>query len=199
MYLCIAFNKTLQHLLPMSDIQVYIKMPSYLRQWFIHLHGGEEPVVLRQGSVESKIIKLAQSKPPANYYPMLKQADEVAVCLPYSKAHDPRIFFYISPTGKKAFLEQVKNAFDVDCWNFLHDFGHIAVQQKTLIYLYMEQRGIHEDGSCWDSIAKVYQRLRKTYQTTESKRRTRLQEKGGCPSKSEEKVDLEETEMAVNL
>ena len=183
----------------MSDIQVYIKMPSYLRQWFIHRHGGVEPVVLRQGSVESKIIKLAQSRPPAGYFPTLKQVDEVAVCLPYSKAHDPRTYNYISPLGKKALLEQVKHAFDVDCWSFLHDFGHIAIQQKTLIYLYMEQRGIHEDGSCWDSIAKVYQRLRKTYQTTESKRRTRLQEKGGCPSKSEEKVDLEETEMAVNL
>lgn len=170
MYLCTAF----QLLFPMSDFQVYIKMPSYLRQWFIHRHGGVEPVVLRQGSMESKIIKLAQCKPPVGYYPTLKQADEVAICIPYSKAHDPRYYNYISPLGKKALLEQVKNAFDVDCWSFLHDFGKVAIQQKTLIYLYMEQRGIHEDGSCWDSIAKIYQRMRRAYYVNEFRRKEKV-------------------------
>ena len=161
------------NLFPMSDFLVYIKMPSYLRQWFIHRHNGEEPVVLRQGSIESKIVKLAQMKPPTGFVPTPQAEDEVAVCLPYSKSHDPRIFNYISPTGKRALLEQVKNAFAVDCWNFLHDFGLIGHQQKELIYLYMEQRGIKEDGTCWDSIAKVYQRLRNVYLDTESKRRAR--------------------------
>ena len=171
MYLCGVFQPPF---IAMSDFQVYIKMPSYLRQWFIHRHGGVEPVVLRQGSMESKIIKLAQCKPPVGYYPTLKQADEVAICIPYSKAHDPRYYNYISPLGKKALLEQVKNAFDVDCWSFLHDFGKVAIQQKTLIYLYMEQRGIHEDGSCWDSIAKIYQRMRRAYYVNEFRRKEKV-------------------------
>ena len=66
----------------MSEYCIYLKMPSYLRQWFIHRHGGN---------------------------------------------------------------------------------------------LFMEQRGIHEDGTCWDAIAKIYQRLRKNYLTNISKKSSRLQ------------------------
>lgn len=57
----------------MSDYLVYIKMPSYLRQWFVHRHSGSEPVVLRQGSIESKLIKLAQSRQPDDFFPPLQR------------------------------------------------------------------------------------------------------------------------------
>lgn len=157
----------------MSNYLVYIKMPSYLRQWFIHRHSGSEPVVLRQGCIETKILRLAQSTWPQGQIPAQKQEGEVAVCIPYYKARDPRTYNYIVPSGKKALLEQIKNDFAVDCWTFLHDFGKIGQQQKQLIYLFMEQRGIKEDGSCWDSIAKTYQRLRKNYLTNESRRRAK--------------------------
>lgn len=153
----------------MSDYQIYIKMPSYLRQWFIHRHGGSEPVRLKNGSIESKIIKLAIVKQPESAIPQHKQEGEVAICIPYSAIRDPRIYNYITETGKKAILENVKNAFDVDCWTYLHDFGNIGRQQKDLIFLFMEQRDIKEDGTCWDAIAKTYQRLRKNYLSTKSR------------------------------
>ena len=146
-------------------------MPSYLRQWFVHRHSGSEPVRLHNGSVESKLIKLALIKAPEFIFPHKQQEDEVAICIPYSKQRDPRTYNHISDTAKRALLENIKNAFAVDCWTFLHDFGSIGKQQKDLIYLYMEQRGIKEDGSCWDAIAKVYQRLRKNYLTNECKRK----------------------------
>ena len=157
----------------MSDYHIYIKLPSYLRQWFVHRHSGTEPVRLLNGSIESKLLKLALVKPPSTLLPHRQQADEVAVCIPYSKSRDPRTYNHITETGKRALLENIKNAFDVDCWTFLHDFGHIGRQQKDLIYLFMEQRGIQEDGTCWDSIAKIYQRLRKNYLTNECKRKNR--------------------------
>ena len=155
----------------MSDYLLYVKMPSYLRQWFVHRHSGSEPVRLHNGSVESKLIKLALIKAPEFIFPHKQQGDEVAICIPYSKQRDPRTYNHISDTAKRALLENIKNAFAVDCWTFLHDFGSIGKQQKDLIYLYMEQRGIKEDGSCWDAIAKVYQRLRKNYLTNECKRK----------------------------
>ncbi len=155
----------------MSDYLLYVKMPSYLRQWFVHRHSGSEPVRLHNGSVESKLIKLALIKAPEFIFPHKQQEDEVAICIPYSKQRDPRTYNHISDTAKRALLENIKNAFAVDCWTFLHDFGSIGKQQKDLIYLYMEQRGIKEDGSCWDAIAKVYQRLRKNYLTNECKKK----------------------------
>ena len=152
-------------------------MPSYLRQWFIHRHGGSEPVKLIKGSIESKLLKIALVKQPENVVIRTKMPDEVAVCIPYSKARDPRTYNFITKTGKRALIANVKNSFDVDCWNFLHDFGAITMQQKDLIYLYMEQHGIIEDGSCWDSIAKNYQRLRKNYLTRECKHRKKATRK----------------------
>ena len=43
----------------MSEYCVYLKMPSYLRQWFIHRHGGNNPVNLIRGSIESKLLQRA--------------------------------------------------------------------------------------------------------------------------------------------
>ena len=161
----------------MSEYCVYLKMPSYLRQWFVHRHGGSDPVNLIRGSVESKLLQRATVPQPPNTLPHRQAEGEVAVCIPYSKSHDPRTYNYITETGKRALISRIKDDFDLDVWDFLHDFGKVGTQQKDLIFLFMEQRGIHEDGSCWDAIAKIYQRLRKNYLTNISKKSSRLQKR----------------------
>ena len=159
----------------MSNYCIYLKMPSYLRQWFIHRHGGSDPVQLIRGSIESKLLQRATVKMPENILPPRQQEGEVAINIPYSKSHDPRIYNYITETGKRALIQRIKEDFDIDVWEYLHDFGKVGAQQKDLIYLFMEQRGIKEDGTCWDAIAKIYQRLRKNYLTNISKKSSRLQ------------------------
>ena len=159
----------------MSESCIYLKMPSYLRQWFIHRHGGNHPVNLIRGSIESKLLQRATIPMPKGILPPRQGEDEVAINIPYSKSHDPRTYNYITETGKNALLGRIKDDFDLDVWDYLHDFGKVGVQQKDLIYLFMEQRGIHEDGTCWDAIAKIYQRLRKNYLTNISKKSSRLQ------------------------
>ena len=150
-------------------------MPSYLRQWFIHRHGGGNPVQLIRGSIESKLLQRATIKMPQGVMPPRQQEGEVAINIPYNKKHDPRFYNYITETGKNALISRIKEDFDIDVWEYLHDFGKVGAQQKDLIYLFMEQRGIKEDGTCWDAIAKIYQRLRKNYLTNISKKTSRLQ------------------------
>ena len=159
----------------MSEYCVYLKMPSYLRQWFIHRHGGGNPVQLIRGSIESKLLQRATIKMPQGVMPPRQQEGEVAINIPYNKKHDPRFYNYITETGKNALISRIKEDFDIDVWEYLHDFGKVGAQQKDLIYLFMEQRGIKEDGTCWDAIAKIYQRLRKNYLTNISKKTSRLQ------------------------
>ena len=161
----------------MSDYCIYLKIPSYLRQWFIHRHGGGEPVKLIRGSIESKMLKRATVPLPPDTVPLRKQEGEVAVSIPYYKSHDPRVYNHITETGKRAMVERIKDDFDLDVWDYLHDFGKIGRQQKELIYLFMEQRGIREDGSCWDAIAKIYQRLRHIYLTNNRQKSKRLRER----------------------
>ena len=57
----------------MSEYCVYLKMPSYLRQWFIHRHGGSNPVNLIRGSIESKLLQRATVPLPAGVLPALQQ------------------------------------------------------------------------------------------------------------------------------
>ena len=147
----------------MSDFCVYLKMPSYLRQWFVHRHGGSEPVHLLRGSIEGKMLTRLTVPLPDGTTPPRQQDNELAVCIPYSKSHDPRRYNHITDLGKKILIDRAKADFDIDLWYFLHDLGNLKGQQKEWILAFMEQRGIREDGSCWDSIAKIYQRLRKIY------------------------------------
>ena len=151
-------------------------MPPYLRQWFIHRHGGGEPVSLIRGSIESKLLQRCTVPCPDGIPAPRKQEGEIAIKLPYSKSHDPRVYNHITDMGKKAFVKRVKADFDIDVWEYLHDFGKIGKQQKELIYLFMEQRGILEDGTCWDAIAKIYQRLRNIYLTKNRRKVIRHQD-----------------------
>lgn len=41
----------------MSNICIYLPLEDYLAQWFIHEQGGEVPVHLLRGSVESKLLQ----------------------------------------------------------------------------------------------------------------------------------------------
>jgi len=135
------------------------------------------PVKLIRGSIESKMLQRATVQLPPNMAPLKQQEGEVAVCIPYNKSHDPRVYNHITETGKRVMVERIKDDFDLDLWDYLHDFGKIGRQQKDLIYLFMEQRGIREDGSCWDAIAKIYQRLRKVYLATNRQKNKRLRER----------------------
>ena len=161
----------------MSEYCVYLKMPSYLRQWFQHRHGGGEPVTLIRGSIESLALQKAVVPLPSGYLPARKAEGEVAICIPYSRQRDPRTYNHLTETGKRALVGIIKNDFDVALWEFLHDFTNYGRQQKDLIYLFMEQNGIAEDGTTWDSIAKVYQRLRKRYDAREARRQSKSSEK----------------------
>ena len=105
----------------MSEYCVYLKMSSYLRQWFVHRHGGSNPVNLIRGSIESKLLQRATIPLPAGMLPPRQQEDEIAVCIPYSKSHDPRTYNYITDTGKNAFIARIKDDFDLDVWNHLQD------------------------------------------------------------------------------
>ena len=159
----------------MSEFCIYVKMPNYLRQWFVHRHGGEEPVTLIRGSIESKLLQRATVPLPPDTIPLRQQEGEVAIYIPYSKNHDPRIYNHITETGKRIIVDRIKDDFDIDLWTYLQDFHKMGRQQKDLIYLFMEQRGIREDGTCWDSIAKIYQRLRNIYLTNNNQKMKRLQ------------------------
>ena len=154
----------------MSQICIYLKMPSYLRQWLIHRHGGCEPVQLVRGSAESDFLKKSTIKIPEGIMPPRQQEGEIAICIPHYKCHDPRTYNYLSANGKSCLLEMLKNDFRVDLWDYLHDIERYGNELNGLIYQYMELRGIKEDGTCSDTIKKIYQRMKNSYRTIQARK-----------------------------
>ena len=140
-------------------------MPSYLGQWLVHRHGGSPVVSLIRGSVESKLLQRVTVPLPPGQAPAKKEEGDVTIVIPWSKYHDPRTYNHVTETGKRCLIQMFKNSFDIELWEFLHDFGVVGKKQKDLIYLFMEQHDILEDGTCWDAIAKIYQRMRNIYLT----------------------------------
>ena len=88
----------------MSDYHIYIKMPSYLRQWFVHRHSGTEPVRLRNGSIESKLIKLAVVKPPVSAVPTRQREDKSS------------FVFRIPKLATLVFITISRTLVNVRCW-----------------------------------------------------------------------------------
>ncbi|WP_155993460.1 hypothetical protein [Prevotella sp. P6B1] len=145
-------------------------MPTYLRQWLIHRHGGCEPISLVRGSAESDFLKKSTVKLPDGIIPPTQQEGEVAIAIPYYKSHDPRTYNYLSDIGKNCLLQMLKNDFKVDLWEYLHDIDRCGSELNALIYQFMELRGIKEDGTTSDSIKKIYQRKKNCFRTIQKRK-----------------------------
>ena len=154
----------------MSQICIYLKMPSYLRQWLIHRHGGSEPISLVRGSAESDFLKKSTIKLPDGVMPPRQQEGELAISIPHYKCHDPRTYNYLSKNGKSCLLEMLKNDFKVDLWDYLHDIDRYGCELNGLVYQFMELRGIKEDGTNSDTIKKIYQRMKNSYRTSQARK-----------------------------
>ena len=148
----------------MSQICIYIELDPYLRQWFVHDFGGNEPVELRRDSVESKILETYLAKQPPDCIPQTRGSEgQVAIYIPTFRYRPAEYYNYLPKQAMSALVNSIRNRFDVDLWNDLHTFGRIGRRQDELIYAWMEMHGIELTEANWNAIAKRYQRQRKRY------------------------------------
>lgn len=151
----------------MSQITLNIPLDPYLAQWFIHDHGGELPVQLRRGSVESKVLQVYLAKRPPDCLPDKGGSGLVPIAIPYFRVKPPEVYNYLPKHAMFALLGSIRNRFDVALWNDLHHFGKITRRQDELIFAWMEKHGIEMTEANWNAIAKRYQRQRNLYLTNE--------------------------------
>lgn len=148
----------------MSQICIYVPFEeAYIREWFIHDMGGQEPVKLIRGSVESKILEVYLTKLPEDMLPDMNVEGSVAVYIPTFRNKPPDRYNYLPKHAMNYFINVVKERFDIELFNDLYRFGKITEEQKELIYAWMEKSGIDKNGTSWDTIAKRYQRQRNYY------------------------------------
>lgn len=147
----------------MSQICLYIPLEDYLAQWFIHENGGETPVHLLRGSVESKILEVYLTHRPAGVFPEMPGEGKLAVAIPSFRNRPPEVFNFLPKYAMAYLLNIIRNRFDIQLWNELHHFGKITKRQDELIYAWMEKHGIEITETNWNAIAKRYQRQRNVY------------------------------------
>ena len=161
----------------MSNICVYLQnIEPYLKQWFIHEHGGEYPVSLVRGSVESCMLKQFIEKRNEEEATNIDERT-LAIYIPTFKDKDPRTYFYLPNRVKVALHKCIKNRFDIQMWQDLHQFSNLGLQIDDIIYAWMEQHGIEPTETNWNAIAKRYQRKRRAYFNAMLQKNKRLQRK----------------------
>lgn len=145
----------------MSNYCIYLKLAPYLAQWFVHRHGGNEPVRLRRGSPESDIMQLFLSRRPDGVAPQCATDGATAIEVPYFRGKDPRVYTYMPERALAALANNIRVQFDVEMWADLHNFGNIGAEQQELIYAWMDKHGIECTETNWQAIAARYRRKRK--------------------------------------
>lgn len=149
----------------MSRICLYIPLEDYLAQWLIHEHGGSVPVQFIRGSVESKILEVYLTHRPEDQLPEIGGEGKLAIAIPSFRNRPPEVFNYLPQRALSSLLTMIRNRFDIQLWNDLHNFGRISKRQDELIYAWMEKHGIEMTETNWNAIAKRYQRQRNIYMT----------------------------------
>lgn len=142
---------------------LYIPLEEYLAQWFVHEQGGDNPVRLIRGSLESSLLAQYLRTPPKDYEPETGGPGWLAIELPQFRHKDTRDNYYLPPKAREALVACIRNRFDIDMWNALHKFDIVFKRQDQLIYAFMENRGIELTEKNWNAIAKRYQRKRDLY------------------------------------
>ncbi len=149
----------------MSRICLYIPLEDYLADWFVHDQGGENPVHLTRGSVESKILEVFLTHRPEDQLPDVAGDGKLAIIIPSFRNRPPEVFNYLPQHALSSLLNIIRSRFDIQLWNELHHFGKITNRQDELIYAWMEKHGIAMTEKNWNAIAKRYQRQRNVYMT----------------------------------
>lgn len=151
-------------------MHIYLAIEDYLAQWFIHDQGGNNPVKLIRGSIESGLLEMFLQTPPQDYVPELGGDGKLAIELPNFRHKDTRDNYYLPPRAREALIACIRNRFDLDLWHSIHRFASAFQRQDHLIYAFMEKRGIEQNEKNWNAIAKRYQRKRDIYKRVERRK-----------------------------
>lgn len=146
------------------SILIYLPLDEYLAQWFVHERGGELPVHLARGSVESKFLELFLKPLPDGVKPQAATPDMTPVVIPEFKRRDPMTYNYLPPRAVNALVGLIRDRFDLELWSDLHRFGHIGTDRKELIEAWLEKNGMEQTEQNWNTVSKRYQRERERYE-----------------------------------
>lgn len=152
----------------------FLDIEPYLAEWFIFANGGEVPVKLAKGSIESKYLELFLSKPPKDTaYPLKRRGVEIEI--PAYRYKPAMYWWWLSPRGERALEGIIRSRFDVQLWQDIHRVENCRELLQDILTAWMEANGIEPTDRNYNAVSKRYMRLRKRM----AMRETRAQRKSG--------------------
>lgn len=142
----------------MSKFLVYLTIKPFIAQWLRHHFG--DPVVFPAQSAENACIRHFLSRQPSAS-PLLREADDVAICIPDSKQKPVVTYNYLSAAARKAVAECIEDTFRLQLWRDLADIEQCQCSLLTAIRAWCENNGVSVD---YDYTLKMrFQRMRNSY------------------------------------
>lgn len=154
---------------------IYISLEEYLAEWFRHETGCGEVVQLIRGSQESEIVKQFISQRPEDVPIELGDGPAkdgqvlVPIVIPEQRLKPAITYNYLQPAAKEALVDCIRSRFKIQLFHDLHRVSCIGKRQDNLIYAWLEQHGMSMDR--WDTVAKIYQRMRKSYLSSQNRKK----------------------------
>lgn len=143
----------------MSNIQIYIKLPEYERQWCRH-HFGEPCTFPNQSNINS-VIRYFTKKRPEGAEVETKKEGELAICIPDSQSKDPYYYNYLTAPGKKAIAEAINDIFTKQMFENLSAIQFRAIPLTLIIRDWMATNGISYEQE--HNIIQKYTRIKDAY------------------------------------
>ncbi len=137
-------------------------MEPYLKQWFIHEHGGVTPVSLLRNSPERNIIQAFISTKPSGWVAQPIE-NGVPIEVPVIHGLDPEYWCFLPPRACQTLYNCIKSCFDSQLFGELHTIRSKDVLLTDLIYAFMEKHGIEDTETNWNTLAKIYKRKRDSH------------------------------------
>lgn len=175
------------NLTSMTEQLLYLTLPPYLAQWYAdecrrNEHAREDtyksepyryptPVKPLRGSLESGILELFLTKQPAAVPEDFKDGANLVLAIPSFRNRDPRIYNYLRPSAREALQAAIHTRFQVKLFQDIHELVGVGKARKDLtIIAWMEQHAIDFTETNYNSILKVFDRMRNTYTQSENRK-----------------------------
>lgn len=145
----------------MSKFTFNLVLPSWLAQWFINHYGGQLPVRLAKGSIESIIVQRFSMRKTDAESVDISSEGSVQVEIPDSKTKPAASYCFIPDHAKKLIAKSISDNFNMCLAEDIVKPCFPVSLKKELIEAWLEHNNIEFNDTNYQGVEKRFDRLRK--------------------------------------
>lgn len=162
----------------MSDFVVYVNLPDYLAEWYMHEMGQKSPVRVPRSSPESCSMKLHLRKPKDDDI-IVPKGKYTAICIPTYREIDVRTYNTLTKEGHESLRRIIHDRFFMALYHDLLKlitykgpmrYKDMKTEKQERIHCWMKKNGISDTETNYLAVLKNFDRMRDNFLTSERRR-----------------------------